>query len=54
MKGEIVILKRRRKTGKEKEKIFGRKIYFGSSQNRGGTVWYLVVLGQYRAVLVDT
>ena len=54
LKGEIVILQRRRKTGKEKEKIFGGKIYFGSSQIRGGTVWYLVVLGQYRAVLVDT
>ena len=28
-------------------------IYNGTGSVEGGTGWYLVVLGQYRAVLVD-
>ena len=28
-------------------------IYDGTGSEEGGTVWYLVVLGQYVAVLVD-
>ena len=29
-------------------------IYDGTGSVKGGTGWYLVVLGQYKAVLVDT
>ena len=29
-------------------------IYDGTGSEEGGTGWYLVVLGQYDAVLVDT
>ena len=43
---EKYLLRRRRKTEKEKEKSTRPR------EIRGSTSWYLVVLGQYEAVLV--
>ena len=48
MEKEKYLLRRRRKTEKEKEKSTRRR------EIRGSTSWYLVVLGQYGAVLVGT